>query len=67
MAKPMKMKPGVLYAYNSENGTFKEEKVAKGNPRSKHDNDYRFGEKGPGGAPNDPSGQNLPPERKWKA
>ena len=23
MAKPMKMKPGVLYAYNSENGTFK--------------------------------------------
>ena len=42
------------------NGTLKEVKVAKGNPRSKHDNDYRFGPKGPGGAPNDHSGQNLP-------
>ena len=39
--------------------------VAKGNPR-KGSKGYQYGEKGPGGG-NDPSNQNLPPERKWKA
>ncbi len=47
-------------------GTIKEVKVAKGNPH-KGSKGYQYGEKGPGGAPNDPSGQHLPPERKWKA
>jgi len=40
-------------------------KVAKGNP-GKGTKGYQYGEKGPGGG-NDPSNQNLPPERKWKA
>ena len=40
-------------------------KIAKGNPH-KGSKGYQYGEKGPGGG-NDPSNQNLPPERKWKA
>jgi len=47
------------------NGTIKEVKVAKGNP-GKGTKGYQYGEKGPGGG-NDPSNQNLPPVRKWKA
>ena len=56
MAKPMK--PGVLYAYNSENKTFKEVKVAKGNP-GKGTKGYQYGDPGPCGV-NDHSAQCLP-------
>ena len=66
------VKPNQPIPYNVDPktgiGTFKkvkEKKVAKGNP-GKGTKGYQYGEKGPGGAPNDPSGQNLPP-RKWKA
>ena len=34
-------------------------KIAKGNPH-KGSKGYQYGEKGPGGGPNDHSGQNLP-------
>ncbi len=60
------VKPNQPMEYVVDPKTGKGRLVAKGNPR-KGSKGYQYGEKGPGGAPNDPSGQHLPPERKWKA